>query len=320
MSGHEGAWVSLTVSLHRLSADRELIVKPPILLDGGMGQELIRRGANRKSDMWAAWALVHDPELVTAVHTDYIAAGVDVLTTNTYHTSADRLEYVGFGDRTEELTRLAGRLAREVADNAGRDVMVAASLPPLRHSYNPDPDATYEELLDEYSEMVGYLAESVDLFLPETMGALFEAQAAVDAARESGRTVWVSFTLQGSPGPHLLDGTSFAEAVASIDADAYLINCCPPEEISSALPILRAVTNRPVGVYANGFREMPLGYRRREGDPLPPARTDMGTDRYAQIVLEWVDAGADIVGGCCEIGPDHIARIRQVLPQPYSDL
>jgi DNA-binding protein HU-beta len=58
--------------------------------------------------------------------------------------------------------------------------MVAASLPPLRHSYNPDPDATYEELLDEYSEMVGYLAESVDLFLAETMGALFEAQAAVD--------------------------------------------------------------------------------------------------------------------------------------------
>ena len=75
------------------------------------------------------------------------------------------------------------------------------------------------------------------------------------------------------------------------------------------------MTNRPVGVYANGFREMPLGWRGREGDPLPPARTDMGTDRYAQIVLEWVDAGADIVGGCCEIGPDHIARIRQVLPE-----
>ena len=312
--------MSLAVSLHQLSADCELIVKPPILLDGGMGQELIRRGANRKSDMWAAWALVHDPELVTAVHTDFVAAGADILTTNTYHTSADRLKYVGFGDRTEELTRLAGRLAREVADNAGHDVMVAASLPPLRHSYNPDPDATYEELLDEYSEMVGYLAESVDLFLPETMGTLFEAQAAVDAARESGRPVWVSFTLQGSPGPHLLDGTSFAEAVASIDADAYLINCCPPEEISNALPILRAATNRLVGVYANGFRDMSLGYRRREGDPLPSARTDMGTDRYAQIVLEWVDAGADIVGGCCEIGPDHIARIRQVLPQPYSDL
>ena len=280
-----------------------------------MGQELIRRGADSKSDMWSAWSLVYDPKLVTSVHTDYIAAGVDVLTTNTYSAFTDRLEDVGLGDRTEELTRLAGQLAREVADNADRDVMVAASLPPLRHSYNPDPDATYEELLHEYSEMVGYLAESVDLFLPETMGALFEAQAAVDAARESGRMVWVSFTLQGSPGPHLLDGTSFAEAVASIDADAYLINCCSPEEISSALPILRAVTNRLVGVYANGFREVPLGWRGREGDPLPSARTDMGTDRYAQIVLEWVDAGADIVGGCCEIGPDHIARIRQVLTE-----
>ncbi len=145
VSGHEGAWVSLAVSLRQLSADCELIVKPPIILDGGMGQELIRRGANRKSDMWAAWALVHDPELVTAVHTDYVAAGADILTTNTYHTSADRLEYVGFGDRTEEPTRRAGRLPREVADNAGHDRMVAAWLPPLSHSANPEPDATYQD-------------------------------------------------------------------------------------------------------------------------------------------------------------------------------
>lgn len=314
MRGHEGAGCDSRLISTQLSSDCELVVKPPVLLDGGMGQELLRRGANSESDMWAAWALIHDPELVTAVHSDFVAAGADVLTTNTYHTSADRLEHVGFGDRTEELTRLAGRLAREVADNAGREVLVAGSLPPLRHSYNPDPDATYEELLHEYSEMVGCLAEYVDLFLPETMGTLFEAQAAADAARESGRAVWVAFTLQGSPGPHLLDGTSFAEAVASIDADAYLINCCPPEEISGALPILRASTNRLTGAYANGFSEMPLGYRRRKGDPLPPGRTDMGTDRYAQIVLEWLDAGADIVGGCCEIGPDHIARICEVLP------
>ena len=280
-----------------------------------MGQELIRRGADRQSRMWAAWALVYDPELVAAVHTDYIAAGVDVLTTNTYSTFADRFEELGLGDRTEELTRLAGRLAREAADTAGRDVMVAASLPPLRHSYNPNPDATYEELRYEYSEMVGHLAESVDLFLPETMGALFEAQAAVDAARESGQMVWVSFTLQGSPGPHLLDGTSFAEAVASIDADAYLINCCSPEAISSALPILRAATDRPIGAYANAFQDMPLGWRAREGDPLPSARTDIGKERYAQVVLEWVDIGAEIVGGCCEIGPDHIERLRQLLPE-----
>ena len=286
----------------------------PILLDGGMGQELIRRGAEPSPAMWAAWALLHDPGLVAAVHADYVAAGVDVLTTNTYSTFADRLEPAGFGDRVDELTRLAGRLAREAADAADRDVVVAASLPPLRNSYNPAPDAGYDELLGEYREMVGSLTDSVDLFLPETMGALSEAQAAVDAAHESGLPVWISFTLQGSPGPHLLDGTSFAEAVASIDADAYLINCCSPEQIFDALPILRAATDRLVGVYANAFHDMPLGWRGREGDPLPPGRTDMGTDRYAQVALEWVELGADIVGGCCEIGPAHIARIRQVLP------
>ena len=84
----------------------------PILLDGGMGQELIRRGAEPSPAMWAAWALLHDPGLVAAVHADYVAAGVDVLTTNTYSTFADRLEPAGFGDRGGQAGPGGGRRRR----------------------------------------------------------------------------------------------------------------------------------------------------------------------------------------------------------------
>ena len=283
------------------------------LLDGGMGQELIRRGSPRSAEFWSAWAMIEDPDLVRGVHADYVTAGCDVLTTNSYATFADRLRPHGLVDRADELCRTAGRLAREAADKAGRPVQVAGSLPPLRHSYNPAPDASYEELLDEYGLMVEQLAEFVDVFLCETMGALHEARAATDAALASGRRVWTSFTLQGGTGPHLLDGTPFAQACSEVAADAFLLNCCPPEQISESLPLLRKATAHPVGVYANAFHDMPTGWRGRDGSPLPEARPDMGAESYAEAALTWVEMGADIVGGCCEIGPEHIACIRQAL-------
>jgi S-methylmethionine-dependent homocysteine/selenocysteine methylase len=285
----------------------------PTILDGGMGQELIRRGAPRSGELWSAWAMVENPELVSGVHADYVAAGCDVLTTNTYATFADRLVEHGLGERAEELTRHAGVLARQAADAADRPVLVAGSLPPLRGSYSPDPDGTYEELRDEYLVMVGQLADHVDLFLCETMGALHEARAATDAARTAGLPVWVAYTMQGGDGLHLLDGTSFTEAADRVEADAHLLNCSPPEQVTAALPLLRDATDGPIGAYANAFHGMPKGWKGRQGDALPEGRTDMGVERYAEAVRHWVELGAEIVGGCCEIGPEHIAHIASEL-------
>lgn len=283
------------------------------LLDGGMGQELIRRGAPNSAEFWSFWAILEDPDLVRNVHADYVTAGCDVLTTNTYSTYAHRLRPFGMADQAEKLCRTAGHLAREAADTAERQIRVAGSLPPLRHSYNPSPDATYEELFEEYVEMVDQLADVVDLFLCETMGALHEARAATDAARTSGTEVWTSFTLQGSAGPHLLDGTPFEKACDELRADKYLLNCCPPEQITEALPVLHSASGAPAGVYANAFLDMPVGWRGRDGDSLPSARSDLGADPYTEIVIKWVEMGADVVGGCCEIGPEHIAQIRRAL-------
>ena len=276
-----------------------------------MGQELIRRGAPRSPELWSAWAMLENPQLVADVHTDYVEAGCDVLTTNSYATFANRLVEHGLEDRAEELTRHAGMLARQVADAAVRPVRVAASLPPLRGSYSPNPEGSYEELRDEYLVMADHLADHADLFLCETMGACFEARAAADAARVSGLPVWVAFTLQGGTGPRLLDGTPFDEAADSIDADAFLLNCCSPEQTTEALPLLRATTDLPIGAYANAFHGMPVGWKGRDGHALPEGRTDMGAERYAEAARGWVAMGADIVGGCCEIGPGHIARLAQ---------
>ena len=134
---------------------------PPTILDGGMGQELIHRGAPRSPELWSAWAMLEDPDLVTGVHADYVEAGCDILTTNSYATFADRLHPHGLGDRADELTRLSGHLARGAADASERLVLVAASLPPMRGSYCPNPDGTYEELRAEYAVMVDQVDEGL---------------------------------------------------------------------------------------------------------------------------------------------------------------
>ena len=136
--------------------------------------------------------------------------------------------------------RYYGTVSNAVAAGKTRGSLLAskpACLSALEPTWRAGTDrADYEELVAEYSEMVDHLAGFVDHFLCETMGACFEARAASDAARTAGKPVWVSFTLQGGDGAHLLDGTSFAEACSSIDADAFLLNCSSPEQIFDALP------------------------------------------------------------------------------------
>ncbi|MFT7648568.1 MAG: S-methylmethionine-dependent homocysteine/selenocysteine methylase [Candidatus Poriferisodalaceae bacterium] len=289
-----------------------------ILLDGGMGQELNRRGA-KETPLWSAWALQHAPEMVAAVHADYVAAGADVLTVNSYATFRNRFEALGLDNQAPELTRVAGRLARQAADAADRHVLVAGSLPPLRNSYNPSPDASAAELLVEYTELVEGLDPYVDFYICETMGAVDEARAASEAARSTGKPVWVAFTLQGGSGSHMLDGTSFQTAIAAAPAEAYLLNCASPESITSALPVLiKAVAGSDyytaqTGAYANAFQEMPQGWSIRDGDPLPSGRDDMDEQRHVEVTRRWLEMGATIVGGCCEIGPTHIAAMAAAL-------
>ena len=162
--------------------------------------------------------------------------------------------------------------------------------------------------------MVEHLDDYVDMFICETMGARVEAEAAANAARRSGKPVWVAFTLQGGTGRHLLDGTTFEAAVKAAPAEAYLLNCSTPEQISAALPLLvKAAKGVPVGAYANAFHEMPVGWSGRAGDLLPGPRDDMDAQRHVDVVRDWIEMGATIVGGCCEIGPSHIAAMTRAL-------
>ena len=282
------------------------------VLDGGMGQELIRRGG--RTGLWSAQALLDAPELVAEVHRDYVLAGADIITTNTYSTIPSYLAKAGMADRYLELTALAGGIAREVADAADREITVAGSIPPLEESYRPDlvmPDELAQPI---YRELASTLAPYVDVFFCETMSCTREARnAAAAVSQVSDKPVYVSWTLGDKPGTGLRSSENIGEAVAALDGveiAGYLFNCTSPEAISAGLRELRLKTDKPIGAYPNRFF-VPEGWTL--DNDVDVELSELDEQDFVTAARSWAALGATIIGGCCGIGPGYIAALKQAL-------
>lgn len=283
-----------------------------LLLDGGMGQELFTRGLARSDSLWGARALIDAPETVRDVHVAYLRAGVDAITTNTYSTSLPALERGGAADRFAELNETAGKLAVQARDDQGRDVLIAGSLPPLGGSYRPDQVGDDLWMVDNYRQMAEALAPFVDVLLAETLSTAAEARAAASAAVSVARPIWIGWTVDADG--HLLGGETVAEASEGMKVHGVLANCAPPEAIGQALPEIVATRAERVGGYANAFAGVPEGWDvTNAGIDQLGERPDLDPQAYAAFVTRWLDAGANLVGGCCSIGADHIAALRQLI-------
>ena len=185
---------------------------PVLLLDGATGTELERRGVRASLPLWSAHALVHDPESVRRVHSDYVAAGADLLTANTFRTQRRTLARDGLGERAAELTARAVSLARIAA---GDRAAVLGSAPPLEDCFSPERVPDTDALAREHAEHARNLATAgADGVLVETMNTVREAAAAARAARDVGLPVLVSFTCW--EGAHLLSREPLAEAIEAV--------------------------------------------------------------------------------------------------------
>jgi S-methylmethionine-dependent homocysteine/selenocysteine methylase len=290
-------------------------MKRIVLTDGGMGQELLRRSGAAPTPLWSARFLIDEPDLVRDLHQDFIEAGARVITINSYAATPERLEREGVGELFHELQQRGIDLASQARDKAGKDVRIAGCLPPLFGSYKPELTLTFDETLATYRRVVTEQKDRVDLMLCETMASAEEGLAAATAAAESGLPIWVSWTLQDSlDGARLRSGESIADAakaIAHINTEARLINCSKPEVISAAMDDLLALGGA-VGAYANGFTSVGALQHGGTVDVLE-ARRDLGPESYADFAQGWATKGAAIVGGCCEVGPEHIAALRDRL-------
>jgi S-methylmethionine-dependent homocysteine/selenocysteine methylase len=286
-----------------------------ILLDGSMGQELINRNASGQGVLWSAKALFDAPEAVQEIHEDYIRAGADIITTNSYSCIRNNFEPEGLLDRLGEMNRLAAELAHRARDNCGKPLLIAGSMGPQRGSYRPDLVGTFEETEALYREQAEFLAPDVDFFICETLSCLVEARAAVTAATSTGKPVWLSWSIEDSGAANLRSGEPIREAwedIADSGISAVLLNCSPPEAISKVLPELVSLCDLPVGAYANAFTPIPEKWDFHGEQSIPPSRTDVTPLAYADHAAGWIKAGARIIGGCCEVGPAHIAQLNRL--------
>ncbi len=286
-----------------------------VLLDGGMGQELIHRAGDRPTPLWSTQVMIEHPGMVAQVHGDYFAAGATVATTNTYCIHHDRLEPGGLDADFLDLHRAAlgdAAAARRVAGH-GR---IAGSIGPLIASYRPDVHPPHDVAVAKYAEVAQVLAPHVDLIICETVASLAHARAVLEGAMTTGLPVWLSVTVGDRDGSLLRSGEAVADAgalAARMGAQAVLANCSAPEAMAAALEALRG-SGLPFGAYANGFTQITEDFLKdRPTVDALSARRDLGPDAYAAFALGWVGQGATIVGGCCEVGPAHIAALAAAL-------
>jgi S-methylmethionine-dependent homocysteine/selenocysteine methylase len=241
-----------------------------------------------------------------------------VITTNSYAVVPFHIGEERFAEQGSALAALAGRLAREVADSAERKVRVAGSLPPICGSYRPDL-VDLDRARPVLEVLVAALAPSIDHWLAETLSSLVEARLAASLTAPTGKPLWFSFTLEDerpTAEPALRSGETVREAAQlaqELGAAALLFNCSQPEVMEAAVRAARAELGPDspirIGVYANAFPPMAADAEANNG--LTPIREDLTPEGYGRFAAAWHAAGASILGGCCGIGPEHIAALRR---------
>lgn len=301
------------------------------LLDGGTGEELFRRGLQDDRKIWSASALVREQhhELLIQVHQSFLDAGADFITCNNYGVTPG----VGFAEMdVVKFTAIAGALANEARSRSGRvDAKICGSLPPLLESYRADRVVDFDEGVHLYSVIGSALLPHVDFFLAETLSTVAEAKMALMGVQDYEKPVMVSFTVNGhgkirsgecvdDAVNELLHFTTFTASQVSLYG--ILFNCARPEDVTNALRVLDAASETKtslaergvhLGAYANRLTEIPDDWALQESSEPQAIRDDLSVPRYIDCVVEWISLGAEIVGGCCGIGPDYISSIHTCL-------
>lgn len=286
-----------------------------LLLDGGVSTELQRRGVPMAEGVWSGRVALDHQDAIVDMHRAYIDAGADIITTNTYASSRLMLEPAGLGALTEEINRRSIDAALTARERSGAgDVLVAGSLShaipeQVRGEGRPVEDDLGDAVLKAaFREMTSiFLDTGVDLVLlemmskPNRMEPLFEAASAVELP------VWCGLSVKRGAGGELVAAhdirVPFNDNVtqaAARDFDVWGIMHSSGELIDEALSTLRAAQSRLLMAYPDsGYMEMPNW---QFVDTMTPAR-------FARFAESWVASGVQVVGGCCGLGPEHIAAI-----------
>jgi homocysteine S-methyltransferase len=291
------------------------------ILDGGMGQELLARGMEPNGTLWSANALLQDKyhKLLLDTHLDFINSGAEIIVTTTFTTRRMRLRDNNVEDKFEYLNTKAGEIAKKAKD-LNPHVLIAGGLPPQYLTYEADTRSDVE-ISENFYEQAKLLNPFVDFFYFDVLSSVREFKLAIEAIKSFNKPYLVGAHI--SEGVRLPSGENISDIISKIEHKNLLgliLSCISPENYEQNLNEIKNlgvpfgfklngfVTTKPNSGYTNSFKKSKTG----NPNEFLGKRKDLTPENMALIVKKFKDAGATILGGCCETGPEHIREMSKL--------
>ena len=291
------------------------------ILDGGMGQELLARGVKANGTLWSANALLQKKyhQLLLDTHLDFINSGVEIIVTTTFATRRMKLRDNGVEDKFEYLNTKAGEIAKKAKD-LNPHILVAGGLPPQYLTYEADTRSD-GEIKENFYDQAKLLDPFIDFFYFDVLSSVREFKLAIEAIESFNKPYLIGAHI--SEGVKLPSGENISKIITTIDHKNLLgiiLSCVSPENYEKNLDEIKSlgipfgfklngfVTTKPKSGYTNTFNKSKTG----NPNEFLGHREDLIPEKMALIVKKFKEAGATILGGCCETRPAHIKEIAKL--------
>jgi len=293
------------------------------ILDGGMGQELLNKGLKPKGTLWSAHALIDKNchQLVIDAHLDFINAGAEVIVTSTFTARRNRLIQNDCEKYFEKINIKAIELAQKARDISKKNVLIAGGLPNQKQTYTADLGKDLNTIKKNFYDQAKVLKNGIDFYYLDVMSSGLECEIALETIE--------SFNLPVLVGVHLRDngllpsGEKIEDIVKKYKNKNWLgiiMACISPQAYEAVADVLKKI-DIPYGFKLNAFKKIPVGYTVASKDAWGNAgnpntvlgkNTELNESKFYDYVKKFMENGATILGGCCEIRPSHIKEISKL--------
>jgi len=289
------------------------------ILDGGMGQTLLAKGLKPEGTLWSATALINESyhELVVDTHLDFIKAGAELIVTNNFAVRKMRFIENNSLEYLEQAIRTAGKLAKSARDLSNKLILVAGSLPTQGNTYQSEIFENDQEIHQSFNDTAKILEPYVDLYYLDVLCSVKEIKIVLQAIKEFSKPILIGLHFRKSG---LLPSN---ESVSDVNKVIKNFNCCgllaacvSPEIVELVLTDFQN-QNLPYGFKVNAFENIPEDFIIDPvSSPQPTSvlgvRKNFNPNAFKDFVSKTIKQGASLLGGCCEIKPQHIESLKSI--------